>query len=554
MRIPRLTMRLTIQAKLLVLSGALIAALIGSNVYMRTHISAGTAALSEQTRLQDDGRLATSALRAFGELKFWLTDLEVSWLNESEDNANQARAVLDEQMQALTAIAPDEVETIRGHVDEFGELSIQAVDAYVDENRVLGNSLAAKVRTSIATVDAILVAIDDDIRQQAAAAETASTAASTRALDISLVVFLGASLMALILTWLTLRSVVGPMRKIVFAMTQVSQGNIEVAVPTVTKDEIGDLAQALSVFKENAIEKQRLEEQQLEDKKRAEEEKREAMTMLANNFESNVMGIVDAVSSASSEMRSSAESMTSTAEETSRRSTAVSVASEQAAGNVQTVAAAAEELSSSITEIGRQVTQSADIAQTAVTDADRANTEVEGLAEAAQKIGDVVSLINDIASQTNLLALNATIEPARAGDAGKGFAVVASEVKSLATQTAKATEVIASQISGMQSATSDAVEAIKGIGGRINELAEIAIAISAAVEQQGAATQEISGNVLQAAQGTSEVNQNISGVNQAAADTGESAGQVLAATNELSSQAEQLRTQVDAFINEVRAA
>ena len=289
----------------------------------------------------------------------------------------------------------------------------------------------------------------------------------------------------MILTWLTLRSVVVPMKKIVFAMTRVSQGNIEVEVPVVTNDEVGDLAQALTVFKDNAIEKQRLEDQQLEDKKRAEEGKRQAMNGLADNFESNVMGIVDAVSAASNAMRSSAESMSATADETSRQSTAVSVASEQAAGNVQTVAAAAEELSSSIAEIGRQITHSADIAQTGVTDADRANSEVEGLAEAAQKIGEVVNLINDIASQTNLLALNATIEAARAGDAGKGFAVVASEVKSLATQTAKATEEIASQISDMQSATNSAVEAIKGIGGLINELAEIATAISLAVEQPG---------------------------------------------------------------------
>ena len=278
-----------------------------------------------------------------------------------------------------------------------------------------------------------------------------------------------------------------------------------------------------------------------------------AQVALADNFEANVKGIVESVSSSATEMQGSAQSMSSTAEETSRQSTAVAAASEEASTNVQTVASAAEELSNSVEEVGRQVGQSNKIAQNAVEEAQRTNDKVQGLAEAAQKIGEVVNLINDIASQTNLLALNATIEAARAGEAGKGFAVVASEVKSLANQTAKATEEIAAQIGAIQAATTDAVSAIQGIGSTIGEISEISTAIATAVEQQSAATKEIAANVQQAAAGTQEVSENISGVTQAASETGEAAGQVLGAAQELSKQSEALREQVDSFLIEVRA-
>ena len=260
--------------------------------------------------------------------------------------------------------------------------------------------------------------------------------------------------------------------------------------------------------------------------------------------------VVDIVSSSSAELQATAESMAATAEETSRQSEAVAAAAEEATTNVQTVAAAAEQMAKSVEEIGRQVAQSSIVAGRAVDEANRTNTTVESLAEAAQKIGEVVELISDIASQTNLLALNATIEAARAGDAGKGFAVVASEVKSLANQTAKATEDIAAQISGMQEATSGTVESIKGISSTIGEISEIANAIAAAVEEQSAATQEISRNVQEAATGTQDVSSNITSVNEAAIETGKSAGGVLEAAQELSTQGEKLRTEIEKFMND----
>ena len=354
--------------------------------------------------------------------------------------------------------------------------------------------------------------------------------------------------------WLT-RSITTPIGLMTKAMAALADGDNRVDIPaTGNRDEIGDMAGAMQVFKDNALEKVRLEEEQAAAQQRGEEEKRQAMNELADRFERQVKEVVDGVSSSATEMQATAQQMSSTAEETTRQSASVASASNQATANVQTVAATAEELSASIAEIGRQVMQSAKIAQNAVEEAESTNETVKGLAEAAAKIGDVVNLINDIAGQTNLLALNATIEAARAGEAGKGFAVVAQEVKNLANQTAKATEEISSQISAVQEETNDAVVAIEKIRGIIGEVNDIATTISSAVEEQGVSTQEIARNVQQAASGTQDVNSNIENVSRAAGETGTAAGQVLNAAREMSSQAEGLRGEVDRFLGEVRAA
>jgi methyl-accepting chemotaxis protein len=346
-----------------------------------------------------------------------------------------------------------------------------------------------------------------------------------------------------------------PIRRLTDAMTALAGGNLEVAIDGgARRDEIGDMAKAVQVFKDNAVEMKRLEREAEEQKRRAEVEKRAAMQKLAGDFETRVGGVIQTVTSAATEMQATASSMSSTAEETNRQATAVAAASEQATNNVQTVAAATEEMSSSVGEIGRQVSKSTEIAKRAVVEAEKTNGAVQGLADAATKIGEVVNLISDIAEQTNLLALNATIEAARAGEAGKGFAVVASEVKTLASQTAKATEEIAAQINAIQSAVGGSVEAIKGIGKTIAEISEIATTIASAVEEQGAATQEISRNVQEAAKGTQEVSSNIGQVSEASSATGAAATQVLSAATELSGQAETLRTEVAKFLDEVRAA
>jgi methyl-accepting chemotaxis protein len=275
---------------------------------------------------------------------------------------------------------------------------------------------------------------------------------------------------------------------------------------------------------------------------------------LAENFETQVMGVVNAVSSAATQMQNSAQSLSATSEQTSQQAQAVSAAAEEASSNVQTVSSASEELASSIQEISRQVSESSRISSEASQEAARTNQQVEGLKAAADKIGEVVQIISDIAEQTNLLALNATIEAARAGDAGKGFAVVANEVKSLANQTAKATDEIRAQIGQIQSETGAAVDAIKGISTTIERINEIAQSVASAVEEQGAATQEIARNVQEASTGTMEVTRNISGVSEAASETGEGSNEVLSAASELSAQSERLRGEVDGFLQEIRAA
>ena len=276
------------------------------------------------------------------------------------------------------------------------------------------------------------------------------------------------------------------------------------------------------------------------------------MNALAEAFEGSVLGLVEQVSGSAETMKETAQTMASIAEESTRQATAVAAASEETTQNVQTVASATEELTASIGEIGGRIGESSRIVGEAVVQADGTNHKVAGLSEAAQKIGEVVRLISDIAGQTNLLALNATIEAARAGDAGKGFAVVASEVKQLATQTARATDQITAQVQAIQSATGAAAEAIIEITKTINRVNEISTVIAAAIEEQSAATQEISRNIQQASAGTSEVAANIVGVSEAAHQTGESATQVLGSASSLSQSSGQLRAEVGAFLRKIR--
>jgi methyl-accepting chemotaxis protein len=358
-----------------------------------------------------------------------------------------------------------------------------------------------------------------------------------------------------VISFFIARSITKPINGMSDTMRALAAGDLQAAIPGVGRgDEIGEMAGAVEVFKNNAIEQKRLEEENKLASQRAEQEKRQAMQKVADDFEASVKSVVESLSHTATEMQATAKSMSAAASQTEEQAGSAANASEDASGNVQTVATAAEELSSSIEEIGRQVNRSSQTANKAVENARATNGKVEGLVEAAQKIGDVVKLIQDIAEQTNLLALNATIEAARAGEAGKGFAVVANEVKSLATQTAKATEEISQQISEIQNSTTDAASAIKSIGETVEEINDIASSISAAVEEQGAATQEIARNVQEASAGTQKVASNVAGVSKTAAETGGSAGQVLDAAGHLAEQSESLHKEVDQFIAQIRSA
>jgi len=383
--------------------------------------------------------------------------------------------------------------------------------------------------------------------------------------------------------WVVMFRVVRPVNALSDTMMVLAQGKLEVEVPSAdAQDEVGDMARSVQIFKENAIERQRLEVEQREreeqERTRAEEEerrkreeeeanrkreqereenarkeRRQAMLDLADKFEASVMAVVQGVSNSATEMENAARGMAETADDTSKKSEVVSNAAQQASSNAQMVASAAEELSASVREITGQTNQSSAAARDAVSRTENAGKDVAELVDAAQKIGDVVKLINDIAEQTNLLALNATIEAARAGDAGKGFAVVASEVKSLANQTAKATQEISEQVEGMQQATNLAVRAMDEIKGIIGEIETTSVSIASAVEQQDASTQEIARNVGEVSTGTEEVTSNIHAVNQGATSTGSAATEVLSAAQLLTQQSDELRGQVESFLATIRA-
>jgi len=402
----------------------------------------------------------------------------------------------------------------------------------------------------------VLITVSKDVAMAEASQLTASLKerASSSILG-QIVTGLVVAIGAFIAMWMVSGGVSRPIVAMTAAMQSLASGNRSVEVPARDQsDEIGQMAQAVQVFKDNAIEMERLRTEQEAQKERTQAQQKQMMKELADTFESRVMDVVKVVSSSSTELRATAQSMSLGASEAAAEASGVATSSEQATQNVQTVASAAEELSSSISEISRQVSESARISTSASEEAARTNTMVQGLAAAADRIGEVVKLINDIASQTNLLALNATIEAARAGDAGKGFAVVAGEVKNLANQTGHATGEIGQQIAAVQEETRRTVEAIKGITATINQVRQISSGIASAVEEQGAATQEIARNVEQAARGTQEVSHKIGNITQSAKNAVEGSGHVLTAANDLAANSEKLREEVNRFLAGVRSS
>ncbi len=368
-------------------------------------------------------------------------------------------------------------------------------------------------------------------------------------------ILLGVGLIiAAIVVTLSIKSIVSPVVQMTRAMSQLAEGDISFDLSHVKEgDEIGDMAKAVEVFKQNKITADALAiEQEME--QRTKQERAERIEVRSQKFDDSVNMMVQTVEASITQMSGIAASLSGLATSSSEQSTTVAAAAEEASANVQTVASAAEELTASIGEISLQVNHSSEVSDAATKEAIQANEKVQSLAEAAQRIGEVVSLITDIAEQTNLLALNATIEAARAGEAGKGFAVVASEVKNLANQTAKATDEIGSQIGTVQTATEEAVQSITGISQTIEQMTEIASAIASAVEEQGMVTQEIARNVEEAAAGTADVSQNIGQVAAAASETGSSSQEVLEASSSVSKEVKELQTEINAFLADVKAS
>jgi len=482
-----------------------------------------------------------------------LIDEQLKALNDHIDvvgttRDEEAKAMVPGVREALSAYEKDMAETLR--------LADGVKDIQLGEQTERLRDAAMKSRTAAENVRAKVAALADRLNgrvEHFAQAATEEYESVSRLLMIVAGVGIALGLSGGFIVGQY--GIAKPMRALVGLLQQMAKGETVEMIGTERNDEIGETARAVDEIKVMLAEKAREEaEAKIKQDQIAAQQRKADMIRLADGFEAAVGEIVETVSSASTELEASASTLTSTATHAQQVTTQVAAASEEASTNVQSVASATEELSSSVNEISRQVQESARMANEAVGQA-RATTErVSELSKAAARIGDVVELINTIAGQTNLLALNATIEAARAGEAGRGFAVVASEVKALAEQTAKATGDIGQQISGIQSATNDSVTSIKIISGTIERLSEISSTIAAAVEEQGAATQEISRNVQQAAQGTGQVSTHIIDVQRGATETGSASTQVLSAAKSLSADSNRLKTEVGKFLQSVRAA
>ncbi len=473
-----------------------------------------------------------------------------SQLTHDDDEAVEGRNDL-RSAGALTALV---VGRLAAGPDRDGARQVQAdIDAYA---RALATADTAGSRA------ATYARLETDLQAIQAAQTIHADSAHARLLDVAAAATASirgalatASLALLLLGTMIARAIYRPLDAMTLVMGRLADGDVAVAVPSRDRrDEVGRMAKAVQVFKDNALRIESLRREREEAAAAAAAERKQAMRRIADDFENSVVAVVGTVSTSAREMETTAASMSAAAQQANTQAETVGAAADQATANVETIAAAAEELSASIGEINRQVADAARISTSAAEETANANALVHGLADTASRIGEVVQLINDIASQTNLLALNATIEAARAGEAGKGFAVVANEVKNLANQTARATEEISTQISAVQGETRRAVAAIAGIGSVIDQVQRISASIAQSVDQQGVATREIARSVQEAARSTQEVVANLAGVTEAAATTGSAATQVLGSAAELASNSDRLRAEATSFVASVRAA
>ena len=507
------------------------------NAQIRTGLSRGLISTAPEARAGAFADVQARRKTRAEMLDHYEKDLAV----DATDKANVAkvRAAFADQAKVVDSIM---AAATKGDDKDAGVQFVEAKSVFDDSAAAIDNLADYSVKGADASV--------------ASAAESYTVAIYTMSGVAALAIVVALGAMAMINS-----TVVTPISHLTDAMAKVAEGNLGLTIDGTSRgDEVGAASRTLEFFRGKLVEardaaaSQEAELMAKEVERKAKELRAEKIAQRTKRFDNAVRMSLTSVSSASKQMEGSAASMQAAAEEANAQSSAVAAASEQASANVQSVAAATEQLSSSIKEISRQVTQSSQVTAQAVEEASHAKDLVRGLDDAAQRIGKVIALITDIAEQTNLLALNATIEAARAGEAGKGFSVVAGAVKSLANQTAKATEEISNQIEGVQSATRSSVTAIESIFGTIGQVDQISNTIAAAIEQQTAATAEISRNVEQASVGTNEVSANIVGVTQAAGETGQVSMRVLEAAKLLAEQSDNLRTEVDGFLKDIQEA
>jgi len=522
------------------------AALVGDNYLPSVEQVGRIAQTLERMRVQEN-RVLLSA----GSPK---ENNAIALLHAALATAQQARAEYESRIDAgwerdnITAFD-------KGYADYLGSVDGPVADAAAKGNAASGMALLLGDGLDKFNRLRDLVAADVEYnRKNGQAAVQASASTYSRVHGFIIATLIGAVTLSAIISLLLMRNIAAPLKAMGGAMGELARGNLRIDIPGAGRhDEIGGMAQAVSIFKAGLEENTRLATQQAAEGQ-ARAKRVERIDALVAGFQAQASAAATAFTSAVSDLGSTARQMTENADATNQRAGAAASAAAQAGAGVQSVAAGAEELAASVAEISRQVAQSTQATTDAVQEAQRTGEIVRALSEGAQRIGQVVDLINGIAGQTNLLALNATIEAARAGDAGRGFAVVASEVKALAGQTAKATGDISAQISQIQTATSQAVDAIQGITQRVQSISTIAATIAAAVEEQGVATAEIARNVQQTAQGAQIVAANMDEVREAAHETGGAAGRVLTASSGLGAQSATLTRQIDTFLVDVRAA
>jgi methyl-accepting chemotaxis protein len=511
------------------------------------------ARIAQDLRVSAGGRVAAMSLAISSRRP--MTAAEISTIDRAQGRVDLDRERIEagvDQIGSPLRLA----KALSGAIEAYFGKAVPWLDKEMALGRTDGNyaidsdKLAATMAPAVQSFFAV---------RDGALTEATERAGAARDRALTMLVLAGLAVVALLgvlagVTVMLRRRVITPLANLTGVIGELAAGRHDVAVPTIERaDEIGAMAGSLQVFKDALIAKKAADAAAAVEAD-AKIQRGQRVDRITSEFEAMIGEIVEIVASASTELESSAGTLTATAERSEKLTTRVTAASEQASTNVQSVASATEEMASSVNEISRQVQGSARIAREAVEQAHRTNDRVAELAKAAARIGDVVELINTIAGQTNLLALNATIEAARAGDAGRGFAVVASEVKALAEQTAQATGEISQQISGIQAATQESVGAIKEIGDTIGRMSEIASTIASAVEEQGAATQEISRNVQQAAHGTQQVSANIADVHRGASETGSASAHVLTAAKSLSVESDRLKREVGKFLRSVRAA